>query len=638
MKERGEVVTTKRTAKLLALVAVLAVLATACGGEGEGGESETPSVEVTQGGTYRTSAEDFGFTGAFDPTGEYLGSAWGLYTSLLLRNLVTYKHVGGVEGDDIVPDIAESWETSADGLTWTFHLKSGVEWGPPLNRDVTSADVEYAFERINAKSLAAQYGYYYTGVIEGMTGQEKAIKPVSGIETPDDSTIIFHLVAPTGDLLYRLAMPATAPMPKEVAGCFKRAGEYGRYVMSSGPYMIKGQDELDVSSCDTLEPISGFDPTKYIVFVRNPNYDPATDESREANVDGVVITINTNTEDIYNKVLAGELDGTGYPAGEPPAPILRQYLTDPELEDKLKIDSGDRTWYIFMNLLVPPFDDIHVRKAVNFVIDKAALQKAWGGPSHGEIATSIEPPTVLATTAEYDPYATPNHEGDVQAAMDEMKQSKYDADGDGVCDADVCDGVLMINRNYPPFSDMSPVIQDNLAQIGINIKVRELDSSTAYTTDQTVENLIPIAANAGWGKDYADPSTFAVLFLESGISCTGQVNYSEVGMTQAQAEECNVIDAWNAATSNGQNPLPNVDEKFTECNAALGDARTTCWTEFDQYLMEEVVPWAPYLWATVLSTLSDSVTKYEFDQFAGTISYSRIAVDNGLDPNTVPVG
>jgi ABC-type transport system substrate-binding protein len=275
---------------------------------------------------------------------------------------------------------------------------------------------------------------------------------------------------------------------------------------------------------------------------------------------------------------------------------------------------------------------------VNFVIDKAALQKAWGGPSHGQIATSIEPPTVLSTTAEYDPYASPNHQGDVQAAMDEMKQSKYDANGDGLCDADVCSGLIMINRNYPPFADMSPVILDNLKQIGINVKVRELDSSTAYTTDQTVENLIPIAANAGWGKDYADSSTFAVLFHSSGISCTGQVNYSEVGMSEAQATECGVLDAWNAATNNGQNPLPNVDEKIAECSAALGDARTTCWTEFDKYLMEEVVPWVPYLWATVLSTMSDSVTKYEFDQFSGTISYCHIAVNNGLDPNTVPVG
>jgi peptide/nickel transport system substrate-binding protein len=635
-------VTIKRTAKLVVLVAVLAVVATACGGGGGGGASSSASAsgQVTKGGTYRTSAEDFGFTDAFDPTGEYLGSAFALMNEMLLRNLVTYKHIAGVAGDEIVPDIASSWETSADGLTWTFHLKSGVKWGPPLDRDVTSKDVEYAFERINLKSLAAQYGFYYNGVIEGMTGQETSLHPVSGIKTPDDSTIIFKLTAPTGDLLNRLAMPATAPVPEEVAGCFKQAGAYGRYVISSGPYMIEGEDNLDISSCSTMKPLSGFDPTKFMVIVRNPNYDPSTDspEVRENNVDGVVITIDTNTTDIYQKIQAGELDGNGYPAGEPPAPILRQYLTDPSLKPLLHVDSGDRTWYIYMNLLVPPFDDVHVRKAVNYVIDKSALQKAWGGPTHGDIATSIEPPSLLSTSTQIDPYATPNNAGDVQAAKDEMKQSKYDSNGDGKCDASVCNNLLMINRNYPPYSDMSPVIQSNLAEIGINVKVRELDSSTAYTTDQTVKNLVPIAANAGWGKDYADPSTFGVLFLSSGISCTGQINYSEIGMTKAQAKECGVLPEWSAVTSNGANPLPSMDQKFNECAALTGQDRTNCWTEFDTTLMEDIVPWVPYLWATVINTNAPTVTKFEFDQNANTISYVHIAVNNGIDPTTVPVG
>jgi peptide/nickel transport system substrate-binding protein len=631
-------------ARVIALAVVLAFILTACGGGGGGEASPTASGtggQVTKGGTYRTATEDFGFTSGFDPTGEYLGSAFGLYSDLLLRNLVTYPHIAGVPGDEIVSDVAEdNWETSADGLTWTFHLKSGVKWAPPLDRAVTSADFEYAFERMNTKSIVAQYGFYYNGVIEGMTGEEKSPKPVSGIETPDDSTIIFHLSQPTGDFLYRLAMPAAAAMPEEVAGCFTKAGDYGRYVMASGPYMLKGTDQLDISSCDTLKPISGFDPDKFMVFVRNPNYDPATDspEIRENNVDGVVISIDTNTEDIYNKIQAGELDGNGYPAGEPPAPILRQYLTDPALKDNLAVDSGDRTWYITMNLLTPPFDDIHVRKAVNYAIDKAALQKAWGGETHGQIATSIEPPTVLPDTESYDPYATPNHEGDVQAAMDEMKQSAYDSDGDGKCDDDVCNDVLMVTRNYAPWTDMTPTIQQNLSEIGINLKVRELDSSTAYTTIQTVDKLIPIAANAGWGKDYPDPSTFGVLFESSGIGCTGSINYSNVGMTEDQAKECGVTDELNAVTNNGKDPLPNVDSKFEECSGQEGDARNACWAEFDHELMENVVPWVPYLWATVIGINADSVTKYEFDQFAGTVSYAHIAVNNGLNPNEVQIG
>jgi peptide/nickel transport system substrate-binding protein len=637
-------VRTRSSIKTGAVLGVLALLLVACGGGNGTPQSSSSSSGgggVQKGGTYRTATTDFGFTGAFDPTGEYLGSAFGLYSELLMRTLVTYTHTAGLPGDEIKPDIAEKWETSADGLTWTFHLKSGIKFGPPLDREVTSHDIEYAFERINTKSLVAQYGFYYNGTIEGMDGQAKSPKPISGIETPDDQTIIFHLTAPTGDFLYRVAMPATGAIPKEVAGCFDKAGDYGRYVISSGPYMLKGEDQLDTSSCGALKPISGYDPDKFMVFVRNPNYDASTDspEVRENNLDGVVITIDTNLDDIFQKVQAGDLDGTGYAQLNPPAPVLRQYLSDPNLKDKLHVNSGDRTWYITMNLLTPPFDDIHVRKAVNYVLDKAALQKAWGGPvTGGDIATTIEPPTVLAPTASYDPYPSPNNQGDLQAAMDEMKQSAYDSNQDGKCDADVCNNLVMVNRNYAPWTDMSPILQDNLAQIGINVKIRELEAGTAYTTIDTVKNLVPIAANAGWGKDFADPGTFAVLFDSSGISCTGAINYSNVGMTQAQAKECGVEDAWNAVTNNGKNALPSIDGQFDKCSAALGDARTACWASFDKELMENVVPWVPYLWASFATVTADSVTQFEYDQFAGAISFTHLAVNNGLDPNEVPVG
>jgi len=638
-ERRGAMVRFKRTARLLAVLGVLAIVAAACGGN----EKAKVSPGVKKGGTYRTAIEDFGFTNGFDPTGEYLGTAWGLYSDLLLRTLVTYTHTGGIPGDAIKPDIASKWETSSDGLTWTFTLKSGIKFGPPISRDVTSKDIAYAFQRINTKSLIAQYGNYYDGVIEGMDGSAKsAATPISGIETPTDTTIVFHLTKPTGDLLYRLAMPATAPVPPEVGKCFTKAGDYGRFVISSGPYMIKGEDALDTSSCKAMKPFSGYDPDKFMVIVKNPNYDPSTDSSdvRSNNLDGVVITIDTNTDDIFNKIESGDLDGSW--ASLPPKTLEAKYTTDPSLKQYFHADSGDRTWYITMNLLVPPFDDVHVRKAVNFVIDKSAVQRAWGGSLHGQIATSVEPPTVLPATATYDPYPSSNHSGDVSAAMAEMKLSKYGKSGDGKCDvASVCDNVLMISRNIPPWREMNPILVEDLKKIGINIKLRALDTSTAYTTIQTAKNLIPIAANAGWGKDYADPYGFDFfIFNSGGISCDGQVNYAELGMSKAQASECGpeVLAAWNKATNNGATPLPSVDAKMNECYVKTGTDRETCWKELDTYLMEEAVPWVPYLWATAFTVTAKSVTHWEFDQFAGAISFAHIAVNNGIDPNTVPVG
>jgi peptide/nickel transport system substrate-binding protein len=316
----------------IAMTAVLGLVGFACNnGSSSSGTSSPGGSNVKAGGTYRTATVDFGYTDAFDPTGEYLGQAWGLYSEMLLRGLMGYNHQGPDQGGDTpIPDIATGMPTiSSDGLTYSFTLKNNVMFGPPLNRAVTSHDIEYAFERINLGTLAAQYGNYYcapTGVIKGMTCQAKTLAPVSGIETPDDTHIIFHLSAPDGDLLYRLAMPATAAVPQEVAKCFTNAGEYGRDVISSGPYMIMGEDKLNISSCNTIKPISGYNPNKGMTLVRNPAYVAASDspDVRANYLDGVQISIDTNLNDIFQKIQAGTLDGSY--ADTPPSAVEAQYV------------------------------------------------------------------------------------------------------------------------------------------------------------------------------------------------------------------------------------------------------------------------------------------------------------------------
>src|SRR5207248_5118948 len=113
--------------RAVVLLLGMALVAAACGGksappgsQGSGTPGPTSAGgSVQKGGVYRTAIEDFGFTGAFDPTGEYLGNAWGLYSEMLLRNLVTFKHVEGVAGDEIVPDPAtNTGDISADGLPY----------------------------------------------------------------------------------------------------------------------------------------------------------------------------------------------------------------------------------------------------------------------------------------------------------------------------------------------------------------------------------------------------------------------------------------------------------------------------------------------------------------------------------------
>ena len=450
---------------------------------------------------------------------------------------------------------------------------------------------------------------------------------ISGIETPDDKTIVFHLTRPDPAFLYLVGMPATTPMPEEVAGCFMEALTYGRYLVSSGPYMYEGSDALDPSSCEALiasGPIAGFNPEDHSYFVRNPDYDPATDnpEVRANTVDRITIDLNTNEQDIYAKVQAGELDGA-VGSGNPPADVLQAYASDPALQPMLKSYLDDRTMYITMNLNVPPFDDIHVRKAVNLIMDKAGMQQAWGGDISGLIATHIQPPGMTGLGQEYDPYATPNFAGDETLAKAEMAQSAYDTNGDGMCDAPECTGVILVNRVSSPWTEAEPVVVASLAKIGITVEVRELDNH--YPTINTPANQIPMGMNPGWGKDYPDSSSF-VGFLFDGrlIIPAGNTNYSLVGLTQEMA------DSLGIPFTEG---IPSVDADIDNCKVVASTdlpASLECWNDLDRKLMEEVVPWVPYLWIRVITVIGPAVTAWDYDQFAGTTAFSKLAVDPSL--------
>ena len=626
-----------RAPAALAALAIGAMLvATGCGTSGDEGDPRAGAAQATStatpvetsetvepgppaGGVFRIGVESsFNFTNNFDPTGEYLLEAFGLYSNLLLRSLLGYQHVAGAPGNELVPDLATSLpDVSEDGLTWRFTLKDGIRFGPPVSRGITSRDVAYAFERIGTPSLAAQYGFYYD-VIEGMAAFRTGdAKEISGIETPDDRTIVFRLTRPTGDFGYRVAMPATAPIPEEIARCFTEAGEYGRFLVASGPYMIEGSEALDATSCDTLKPIAGFDPNASLSLVRNPDYDPATDdpEARESRPDGFRLTVDTNVEAIFERISRGELEGEW--ASVPPR-VLQEYSRSDDLADRLQVNSADAVAYLTMNLTQPPFDDVHVRRAVNLALDKEGLRRAWGGELKGEIATHVLPDALLGGRLEgYDPYATPGSAGDLAAAKAELRLSQYDANQDGLCDDPACDGVLLLSAPAGTPRAMEPVVQQSLAAIGIDVVVRE--SADPFAALGTVRKEIPASPLPSWGKDYADPSTFMVLFDSRSIIPNGNVNFSLVGLTPALAEKVGAT-----GTVDG---LPSVDAEIDRCASLLGSDRLDCYAELDRQLMETVVPWVPYLERSNVDVLGPAVAAWGYDQSTTVAAYAHVAVD-----------
>ena len=268
-----------------------------------------------------------------------------------------------------------------------------------------------------------------------------------------------------------------------------------------------------------------------------------------------------------------------------------------------------------MNLTRPPFDDVHVRRAVNFVMDRVGLRKAWGGAAAGSVATHIAPDAILNNKLKgYAPYG--NGSGDVKKAMAEMKLSKYDKNKDGLCDASVCKNIFTIHGDSRPAA-MIPVMEASMKKIGITLKTRILKD--AYTPIQTPRQNVPFSSQPSWGKDYADATTFyGPLFDGRNIIPRNNTNYSLLGITPAQAKKLGVKGTLT--------DVPSVNADLDKCAPTLGGARVACYAALDKKLTTQIVPWVPYLWSYVNNVVSKNVTKWDFDQFGSTPAYAHVAV------------
>jgi peptide/nickel transport system substrate-binding protein len=599
----------KITFAMGAAVLLVTLVAAACGGGSGNADPASTSSAPKRGGTLHVALLS-DVQDAFDPQKEYSSLTWEYFRCCLLRTLLSYTGQTTDEGGGSPkPDLAAADpQVSADGLTWTFRLKPGIHYAPPLqDLTVTSADFVRAFEReANPRANVGGYSFYYS-VIEGFdafaSGEAKSI---SGLSTPDDSTFVVHLTAPTGDLGYRMAMPATAPIPPNPADPNAPLGiaeghdaDFGRYMVGTGPYMFDGTPNLDFKKpAKAQDPVSGYVPGRSFVFVRNPSWQASSDDLRPAYPDRMEFVIGGTEADLSLQVDTGELDLML--DGVPPSDQVRKYATDPSLRSQLHANPSDAVRFLEMNLAAPPFDDIHIRKALNYALDKRGMLQLRGGPLFGEVAGHIMVNSLENNLlADYDPYATPNSAGDIGKAKSEIAQSKYDTNHDGVCDASVCKGVLTITDAADPYPKQLALIRQTLTPLGITLDPKPLERSTMYAKCEDPNSHWALCTAPAWGKDYADGFTFASpLFSRSAIGPNSCCNDTMVGVTASMLKE------------RGYPPVavPSAEQQVSKCIPLTGDARFQCWADLDTYLMEDVVPWVPYLFDNDVVIVSKNVT------------------------------
>jgi ABC-type transport system substrate-binding protein len=298
-----------------------------------------------------------------------------------------------------------------------------------------------------------------------------------------------------------------------------------------------------------------------------------------------------------------------------PSEQTERYANSTSLKKRLLVNEQGTMRMIVMNLAVPPFDDVHVRRAVNLAVDKRQLRELAGGKFYARIAGHIIPNRLEGNLlVDYDPYRTPDAGGDLGAARREMARSRYDHDHDGRCDDPVCRDVRGLTRSSDYFPEQARVIARNLAPLGIALTV---DTQTrAFAIASEPANRVPMMLNVGWGPMYPNAADFFVNLFGGPSLNTSNNNWAHVGATFDQLRQ------WRSPVTS----VPTVDTKIESCEGLIGNAQTSCWAETDQQLMETVVPIVPLAFEYDAHVVSARVTHQDFDRAMASAALDQFAV------------
>ncbi|MDQ1454949.1 MAG: peptide/nickel transport system substrate-binding protein [Actinomycetota bacterium] len=475
----------------LMLILVAALVASGCG------SSKKSSSSGGKKGGEVTILEAAGGVDSLDPGYWYYQTDYSDLGQTVQRQLYGWPP----DATQPVPDLATAKPTLANGgKTITIKIKPGIKYAPPhQTRVVKSADFKYALERCFLPSVGNGYaGVYYSGITGVKAFQAGKAKEISGITTPDDSTLVIKTDQPQGVLTTgnALALPCTSPVPKEIAAQYdaKKTSTYGEHQAYTGPYMIAGTEKTGAVTK------TGYSPGKLLALVRNPSWDKSTD-FRPANFDKITFKGGNDVTVASRQILNGQgLMSGDYAA--PPTAILKSALASKK--DQLNIAPSQGIRFISLNTKVKPLDNINVRKAITAATDREALRVTRGGPTLGPIANHLIPPEMPGFEEAgglqgpgYDFLANPK--GDLNLAKSYMKKAGYKS---GLYSGPP---ILVISDNQDPASKTGQAFAEQIKQLGFKLNFRQVQHADVISKFcGTPKAGVAICPTLGWGKDFFD--------------------------------------------------------------------------------------------------------------------------------------
>jgi len=524
--------------KKFSAVIVLATLVIGTGlAQASAADDRAALMAQHRGGTIQAVAN--GAAGTMDPQINYTLQYWQLYQALY-DGLVAFKKGQGTEGFKVVADLAEEVPAPQDdGKTYVFKLRKGIKFsnGDP----VTVKDVVASFQRI-FKISGPTAGTFYNVIV----GADACIKApatctLDGGVVGDDAagTITFHLTQADSEFMDKLAVPHASILPAATP-----AKDMGTDIIpGTGTYTIKS-----------------YNPNERIDIVRNPNFKEwSADAQPEAFVDEISYEFGLTEEAAITAIQNGQADWMFDP---PPADRLNEIGT--KNADQVHVNPLTAVWYAPLNVNLPPFNDVRVRQALNYAIDRDALVGIFGGAQLAAPVCQILPP---GFPGHVDSCVYTANPGTAWSAPDLDKAKKLVEDS-GTKGQEV----TIITEDSEVSKNVGTYIQSVLNDLGYKASVKPISSNIQFTYIQNTNNKVQISISQ-WYQDYPAASDFLNVLLSCDSFHPGSdasINIS--GMCDKD------LDARMKAT---------LEQALTDPENA--DAE---WAKIDQAYMEKA-PWAP---------------------------------------------
>jgi ABC-type transport system substrate-binding protein len=443
-------------------------------------------------------------------------------TEALYHTLLDYEHLPELRGARLVPDLAERLPDIREGGTlYCFRVRREARFGAPLHRHITAADFKYAIERLfRVSSPGVDFFRRVVGAEGALAGRDSVLE---GVTARGDSLYV-RISRADPVFLQILAMPFTAPVPREVAGRYPNA--LSQHTVATGPFQV-----------------AEFTPRRRVLLVRNPDYcgTPAWLDTFELRL-GVT---STNAVSLIKKGLA---DGGFFEV--PPAEFAR-LRRDSVWKHQIDVADGLNTEYLFVNVRRKPFNDVRVRQAVAWALDRRALLKAYSGK--GVVAGEFLPPA-MPGAARLGYYQGP----DPARARALLSAAGYP---DGFA-------TKLYGWTVQPGPRLLSIVQQELAEVGIRVEL-DLGEAVGYTSmAQDTSRHVPFGIYS-WTADYLDPSNFFDVLLNG--HRIAAVNNNDLSLFDD----------------------PAINDEIERAMATRDDStRARLWREIDRGVMEQapVIP------------------------------------------------